>query len=350
MPIVEGAGQAETIAASIIESYLWPLFTILKLAKVMRVMATNDQSQQSYVDATLAIGKGRRHDEARIVSRIDNATTRIALPLQSYIVHNDQNPLLSRMEAIKWLYPDNRPNLHPTTPGVHDPTLHLNSCILAITNTQVDEWNSFVQNHCNQNAMHKLISHDTFAEVDDPHGYLKHTLAHALQTDVTANDVPPHILELKVGDICLIMRPMKAANVASNSRVKILEISRSAIRVETIDGPNAPSRVVIPRMRFSFRLKYGNSFKFLRTQFPLRLAYAMTVNKSQGQTLVRVLEDVSEESFCHGQTYVARSRVQKRENIKVYLRQTQLMESTDGDNTYWPTMINVVYPEILQYL
>ena len=56
----------------------------------------------------------------------------------------------------------------------------------------------------------------------------------------------------------------------------------------------------------------------LRTQFPLRLAYAMSYNKSQSQTLHRVLVDCTEMAFTHGHLYVVSSRVRSPDNIAYY--------------------------------
>jgi hypothetical protein len=89
--------------------------------------------------------------------------------------------------------------------------------------------------------------------------------------------VPPHLLELKVNDICLVTRNLsKTYGLANNTRVRILEISdrKTVIRVQTLD--NEPKSATISRIRFKFRLPFGRSFQLTRIQFPLRLAYCIT--------------------------------------------------------------------------
>jgi ATP-dependent DNA helicase PIF1 len=58
-------------------------------------------------------------------------------------------------------------------------------------------------------------------------------------------------------------------------------------------------------------------FQFKRKQFPIRLSFAMTVNKSQGQTIPNVGVYLPDPVFSHGQLYVAMSRTTARKNIRL---------------------------------
>ena len=81
---------------------------------------------------------------------------------------------------------------------------------------------------------------------------------------------------------------------------------------------------------------------FVRTQFPIRLAYAMTINKSQGQTFQKVRIPLLHLTIClkvglilrtpvftHGQLYVALSRVPAKEGLMVYDAQWEEDEETE---------------------
>ena len=82
-------------------------------------------------------------------------------------------------------------------------------------------------------------------------------------------------------------------------------------------------------------------------EFPIRLAYAMTYNKSQSQTLFKVLLDITTPPFSHGQAYVALSRVRDSNNISLFLNQDQLGPQTTTNTGFMPTFNNIAYQEVL---
>jgi len=73
-----------------------------------------------------------------------------------------------------------------------------------------------------------------------------------------------------------------------------------------------------------------------RRQFPVQLGFAMTVNKSQGQSLKNVGLDLRTPVFSHGQLYVGVSQCTSGSGLKV------LLKEVDGGRTP-----NIVYKEIL---
>lgn len=60
------------------------------------------------------------------------------------------------------------------------------------------------------------------------------------------------------------------------------------------------------------------AYQFRRLQFPIKLAYAMTINKSQGQSMSCVGLNLEDPCFSHGQLYVACSRVGNPNNLYVF--------------------------------
>ena len=71
-------------------------------------------------------------------------------------------------------------------------------------------------------------------------------------------------------------------------------------------------------------------FKLKRKQFPVRLCFAMTINKSQGQTIPHVEIYLTEPVFSHCQLYVALSRGISRKNTKVLLHPQEKKSKSNG--------------------
>lgn len=120
------------------------------------------------------------------------------------------------------------------------------------------------------------------------------------------------------------------------------------VRIETLREKTIQVRILntdrlvdIPRIRFRCKLPYLKSFDIQRTQFPFRLAYSLTFNKAQGQTLEKVLMDLRSPVFSHGLLYVGNSRVRNSRDLMY------LMMETDIDEVGTPTTVNIVYRQLL---
>ena len=77
-------------------------------------------------------------------------------------------------------------------------------------------------------------------------------------------------------------------------------------------------------------------FIITRYQFPVRLCFSMTINRSQGQSFKTVGVDLRSPCFSHGQFYVAMSRTSKVDGLHVL---------TGEEGSALAT--NVVYLEVL---
>lgn len=76
--------------------------------------------------------------------------------------------------------------------------------------------------------------------------------------------------------------------------------------------PLTPERTLVLIARTLFHAQVGsNRVTFQRVQFPSRIAYSLTINKSQGQTLTRIGLDLRCDVFAHRQLYMLPSAVLK---------------------------------------
>jgi hypothetical protein len=218
---------------------------------------------------------------------------------------------------------------------------------------QVDMWNEIIQKlnpscvNDDPNRCREYLSYDKLGEVDDPRDVISSMLSEEILNEANCKGSPPHALKLAVNDICYLLYNLSRKDrLAKNTRVRILSLRQYCIRVQTCE--ENPTCHWIPRIRFKFPLRWGEAYQLTRTQFPLRLAYAVTVNKSQGQEYDQVLFDVTEQPFSHGQMYVALSRIRRFDTIKIYIGRNSLWTKTGDITKKDPCITNVVYPKLIE--
>ncbi|CAN1274858.1 ATP-dependent DNA helicase PIF1 [Linum perenne] len=149
---------------------------------------------------------------------------------------------------------------------------------------------------------------------------------------------PDHELKLKVGVPVILLRNIdQSMGLCNGTRAIVRTLGTWSIEIEIITGSNIGDRVYLPRMTLSNKQKSLN-FTLLRRQYPLALSFAMTINKSQGQTLQNVGLCLKKQVFTHGQLYVALSRVTTKDGLKII--------SCDDADDEKSCMKNIVFQEI----
>ena len=130
-----------------------------------------------------------------------------------------------------------------------------------------------------------------------------------LLNSVKSSGLPNHWIKLKIGVPIMLLRNMdKSLGFCNGTHLIVSRLSDHVIEAVIISGNFIDEKILIPRMSielFDFKLL----FRFQRRQFPIMLSFAMTINKSQGQSLWNVKLYLRRPVFTHDQLYVAMSSI-----------------------------------------
>ena len=161
--------------------------------------------------------------------------------------------------------------------------------------------------------------------------------------------LPPHTLRLAPGCVIMLLRNLdQSSGLVNGVRCIVKRCLPRFLDVLVLTGRAAGSRVYIPRIPMSS--KQGElPFVLTRRQYPVRLAWAMTINKAQGQSMDRVGVFLPEAVFSHGQLYVALSRAGGFHRVMVLVEPGETQGEFQGDEeikdgTYTE---NIVWKEAL---
>lgn len=129
----------------------------------------------------------------------------------------------------------------------------------------------------------------------------------------------------------MLLRNLKPPNLCNGTRLQVKFLRNNVIGAIVLTGPAVGQTVLIPRIPM---IPTDLPFNFKIIQFPVKVSFAVTINKAQGQTFKHVGIDLRQECFSHGQLYVALSRSGSGENQYLLLPEENKTK-------------NIVYAEVL---
>ncbi|CAB4418715.1 unnamed protein product [Rhizophagus irregularis] len=292
LPVIPHAPRANIVSASLSKSYIWKYLKTMRLTINMRLCQSHNlqddsTKQKEFAEFLLKIGDGKHP------TNLDTEDM-ITLPVDMII------PKGNLTDLIDFVYPNLAENL-----GNVD--YMVGRAILTPKNTDVNMISDMIMNRLPGETK-------IYPSLDS--------------TDSTER-VP----------IILLRNLNPSEGLCNGTRLIVCGLQNKVIDAEIITGSHIGKRVFIPRITLS---PSENSLPFTlkRLQFPVRVAFAITINRAQGQTLNKLGLYLPQPVFSHGQLYVALSRVISYQCIKVLILHNNYQENCQTKN--------IVYNEIFQ--
>ena len=280
LPVVPKGSRSAIVASSLSRCSFWSRVKRHRFTRNMRLRSADGHDHeriQNYSEWLMDIGNGV-FDEVQIP--------------QNYLIKG------SISELITQIYPDVLQDVDQ-------------SAILAATNLSVDSINNEVLKRV-PGMVRSYLSCDEVAN---------ETAAYPVDflNQLNISGLPPHELQLKVGAVVMLLRNLNPfKGLMNGTRMRVIQMKDRVIMVEILTGANVGSIHFIPRIKL-IPSDTTLPFEMSRMQFPLKLAYAMTINKAQGQSLNRVGLYLDNQVFSHGQLYVALSRATSPDRVSILI-------------------------------
>lgn len=288
LPVIPRSTPADELNACLKQSPLWEHVQKFKLSTNMRVHLQGDVEAGAFAAKLLTIGDG-------VHPLSPSGKIQLTSELCQQVKDID--------ELITKVFPDLQAN-------ISNHNWLRERAILGPTNEIVDKMNASIQDKLQGRAVRTYLSIDATCDPEQAVHYPSDFL-----NSLTISGMPPHKLTVKVGSPVMVLRNLCPPKLCNGTRLCVKRLHPNMIEATILAGPYKGEDVFIPRIPF---IPNECIVQFKRIQFPIKLAYGFTVNKSQGQSLKVVGVELSQSCFSHGQLYVACSRVGSPSNLYVH--------------------------------
>ncbi|CAN1746380.1 ATP-dependent DNA helicase PIF1, partial [Linum perenne] len=332
LPIVVNGGREDNLNASLTRSYLWNHCTLLELKTNMRIIDSTINAAPifeglSFPEWVLAIGDGRIPTFA---CQNNSFADWINIP-PCFLLPTSDNPIAAIVNCV---YTDLSANFQSVA-------YIRTRAIVTPTNQTVSSINDYVLSQIP--GMEKVyLSSDTLTTPSPNQTQLEAEYPTEFLNALAFNDMPEHQLRLKPYSIVMLLRNLNpSAGLCNGTRILLTDLGEHTLRGLIIGGSYEGTIAIIPRIVLD-KSDPNWPFTLKRRQYPVHLCYAMTINKSQGQTLEHIGIYLPSPVFSHGQLYVALSRARSVDGIHIVLQ---------NDSTINEAITkNIVYQEIFEDL
>ncbi len=303
LPVIPKGTRADELKACLKASPLWQGVKRLKLVQNMRTVLSGDKEAGLFAQKLLKIGDG--------LLTINEELQKHELPCGQMLTNVD--------DLKKSVFPDLQEN-YTNTKWLCE------RAILAPKNDTVNKLNlDLLQLLPGQSSTYDSL--DSVVDQDQAVQYPVEFL-----NSLNPPGLPPHELALKVGAPIMLLRNLDPPRLCNGTRLVIKNLHTHVLEATIITGNYVGDDVLIPRIPL---IPSDIPFEFKRLQFPIRLSFAMSINKSQGQSLKRVGLNLMSPCFSHGQLYVGCSRVGSSKGLYICCQDEGFTE-------------NIVYKEALK--
>lgn len=316
---------AQVVNACIKNAPFWNRVTVLRLEENMRAKAIADQYRQAGFIERAAATEGWS-ERLLAVGNGEGEAGRALLPEYMYLDTIRPEALIDHMYEG----------------GMTEDAI-IQNAILSARNDDVTAINTIALRRLPGVERTYLSADSLPPDEQRPAGVAANYPVELLNT-LNPSGLPPHRLSVKVGAPIILLRNLKPRDGLMNgTRLIVRELRNNYIvaQIKTGSSQFIGNSVLIPRIDLT-PSSTDNAFIFTRRQFPLRLAFGMTINKAQGQTLRRVGLYLPHPCFSHGQLYVALSRTGDPYGIKV------MGESVKKRPDGRIAVDNIVFRDVLQ--